>query len=231
MPGGNFGNSRGSGHGIALRRHRVCDNSNVIQYRRIAALLLGVWLGAGIFADIAVTQNFQTVDRFLSSPGSVGASVELNRIGRERERVILRRNAGEENNFLFENWERAELLLGVALFATLFFGERPNKPMLGAAVAMWIFVLVQRFFLTPEVTEIGRKIADLPGNDPLVNTFWMYHGIYSGSEILKLLVGFGLALRLSVRGKPDRDRFAREYEAQQALAAKNAARLTRETRA
>ena len=117
----------------------------MIQYRRIAALLLGVWLGAGIFADIAVTQNFQTVDRFLSSPGSVGASVELNRIGRERERVILRRNAGEENNFLFENWERAELLLGVALFATLFFGERPNKPMLGAAVAMWIVVLVQRF--------------------------------------------------------------------------------------
>jgi hypothetical protein len=202
----------------------------VIQYRRIAALLLGVWLGAGIFADVAVTQNFQTVDRFLSAPGSVGAAVELNRMGRDRERVILRRNAGEENNFLFENWERMELMLGAALLATLFFGERPNKLMLGAALAMWLIVVAQHFALSPQVTELGRKIADQPGDDSLNKTFWMFHGIYSGSEILKLLVGLGLAVRLSMRGKPDRDRFAKEYDARQVLAARTAARMKKDPR-
>ena len=60
-------------------RWGVCDNLKVIQYRRIAAILLGVWLGAGIFADLAVTQNFQTVDRFLAAPGSIGTTVELKR--------------------------------------------------------------------------------------------------------------------------------------------------------
>jgi hypothetical protein len=189
-----------------------------IQYRRVAAILLGIWLGAGIFADVAVTQNFQTVDRFLAGPGSIGTSVELNAIGRDRERNILRRNAGEENNFLFENWERAEMVLGIALLATLFFGERPDKGMLVAGLSIWLIVAVQHFFLSPEVAGMGRKMADLPGDTALAKRFWMYHGIYSGSEILKLLVGFGLAVRLSIRRKADPDLFAKQYEAKQRLA-------------
>jgi hypothetical protein len=193
----------------------------VIQYRRLAAILLGVWLGAGIFADIAVTQNFQTVDRFLPAPGSVATSVELNRIGRDQARVILRRNAGEENNYIFENWERAEIVLGVCLLTTLFFGERPQKLMLAAALAMWLIVAVQHFVLSPEVTEMGRKMADLPDDMALSKRFWMFHGIYSGSEILKLLVGFGLCVRLCIRRKDDPNHFAKEYDAQQRLAAKS----------
>jgi hypothetical protein len=199
----------------------------VIQYRRIAALLLGIWLGAGIFADVAVTQNFSTVDRFLSAPGSMKTAAQLHKLGRPVEREILRRNAGEENNYIFENWEWVELFLGVGLLATLFFGERPNKLMMGAALTMWLIVLVQRFALTPQVADMGRRIVDLPVGDPLNKTFWMYHGIYSGAEIVKLLVGFGLAARLSVRGKPDPNQFAKEFEAQQTLAAKTAAGIKR----
>jgi hypothetical protein len=188
---------------------------NVIQYRRLAAILLGVWLGAGIFADLAVTQNFQTVDRFLAAPGSIGTSVELNRTGRDHARLILRRNAGEENNFLFQNWERGEIILGIALLATLFFGGRPQKLMLAGALSMLLIVAVQHFFLSPEVTDMGRKLADLPDDAVLTKRFWMFHGIYSGSEILKLLVGFALAVRLCIRRKSDRDQFAKEFEVQQ----------------
>ena len=61
--------------------------ANVIQYRRLCALLLGAWLGAGILADVAVTQNFQAVDRFLQAPGSVATSVALKAIGR-RSRAL-----------------------------------------------------------------------------------------------------------------------------------------------
>lgn len=179
-----------------------------------------MWLGAGIFADVAVTQNFQTVDRFLTAPGSTSTSIELNQIGRPRERVILRRNAGEENNFLFENWERAEIILGALLLATLIFGERPNKLMLSAALAMWVIVGVQHFLLSPEVTEMGRRMADLPDDAALTKRFWMFHGIYSGSEILKLLVGFGLTVRLCKRPKADPDLFAKEYAKREKLAQK-----------
>ena len=186
-----------------------------------------MWLGGGVFADLVVTQNFSTVDRFLSAPGSMRTAAQLHRLGRPVEREILRRNAGEENNYIFENWEWVELFLGVGLLATLFFGERPNKLMMGAAVAMWLIVLVQRFALTPQVTEMGRQLVDLPAGDPLNKTFWTYHGIYSGAEIVKLLVGFGLAARLSVRGRPDPNQFAKEFDAQQTLAAKTAAGIKR----
>lgn len=167
-------------------------------YRRLAILLLGAWLGAGVFADFAVVQNFQTVDRFLADPGNALAASELGKIGRDRERVLLRRNAGEENNFIFANWERAELGIGVVLLALLAFG-RQDKPALVLAVTMLVVVVAQHFFLSQRITDLGRRIADLPPNDPLNGTFWTYHGIYSGVEILKLAIGGGLAVLLSLR--------------------------------
>jgi hypothetical protein len=194
----------------------------VIQYRRLAALVLGTWLGAGVFADIAVTQNFRTVDRFLAAPGSVMTSAELNRIGRERERAILRRNAGEENNAIFENWERAELLIGITLFGLLVFGSRPNKTMLAAAMLMLVIVTVQHFLLSPAIADLGRKVTDLPANDPLATRFWTFHGIYSGSEITKLVIGAALAARLAIRGKPNAHHFAQQHGAETAAAANRA---------
>jgi hypothetical protein len=171
----------------------------VIQYRRLAALLLGMWLGGGIFADFAVIQNFDTVDRFLLEPGSILSAAELVKIGRDRERVLLRRNAGEENTFLFQNWERAELLLGTLLLLVLAFGSRPEKLSLSLTLAMMAIVAVQHFYFTPVVADLGRQIADLPPKHPLNDRFWMLHGISSGAEICKLLIGAGLALRLSFK--------------------------------
>ncbi len=185
--------------------------------------MLGTWLGAGIFADVAVTQNFQTVDRFLVQPGSVLTSAELNKIGRERERVILRRNAGEENNAIFENWERVELLIGCALVGLLLFSARPQRLMLAAAFLMLAIVAVQHFFLSGEITDLGRRLADLPADDPLATRFWTYHRIYSGSEILKLLVGIGLAVRLAIRRRRDPDHFAKEFFAEAASEGSSAA--------
>jgi hypothetical protein len=193
----------------------------VIQYRRLAALVLGIWLGAGVFADIAVTQNFATVDRFLAAPGNILSATELTKIGRERERVLLRRNAGEENNFIFENRERAEFVIGAVLIFVLAFGGRPDKLMLSPAAAMLVLVAVQHFYLSPQVADLGRRISDLPPKDPLNATFWTFHGIYSGIEILKLLLGAGLAVRLSLRPKSDPDHFAKKYEKQQAAFKQN----------
>jgi hypothetical protein len=185
----------------------------VIQYRRLAALVVGAWLGAGIFADVAVTQNFQTVDRFLAQPGSIHTSVELNAIGRDRERAILRRNAAEENSAIFENWERAELIIGCTLLALLLYALKPNKRVLGGALLMLVIVAAQHFFLSPKITDMGRKLADLPDDDPLILTFWNFHNVYSGAEILKLLVGFVLAVWLAMRRRQDPDYFAKKFDA------------------
>jgi hypothetical protein len=185
----------------------------VIQTRRLSALLLGAWLGASILTDVAVTQNFQAVDRFLEAPGNAGTSAELSRIGRARERAILRRNAGEENNWIFLNWERTEFAVGGALFLLLLFGERPQKTMLILCLLMIVVVALEHFLLAPEITGMGRIIDDLPAAAPERKRFWMLHGAYSGLDILKMLIGFVLAARLTIRRKPDKEHFVREFAA------------------
>jgi hypothetical protein len=185
----------------------------VIQYRRLSALLLGAWLGASILTDVAVTQNFQAVDRFLQAPGNHATSLELKEIGRARERVILRRNAGEENNWIFLNWERVEFALGGGLFLLLLFGDRPPKFMLGLSLLLLAIVAAEHFLLTPRITEMGRFIDDVQPSDPRYKTFWMLHGFYSGLDILKMLVAAVLGFRLVVRRKPDKEQFARQHAA------------------
>jgi hypothetical protein len=185
----------------------------VIQYRRLSALLLGAWLGASILADVAVTQNFQTVDRFLQAPGTAEARAELRAIGLARECVLLRRNAAEENNWIFLNWERVELALGAGLFLLLLFGDRPQKIMLVLSAMMLAIVLAEHLLLTSRITALGRVVENLPSTDSEYKTFWMLHGLYSGLDILKMLTGFGLALRLALRRTRDPELFAREFAA------------------
>lgn len=183
----------------------------MIQFRRLAALLLGLWLGAGVFADYAVTQNFRSVEGFLADPGATSTSIEMNRLGRWKERIIIRRYVAELNNTIFETWEWTEFLLGTALFASLAFGQRPQKWVLALPLAMLLIVATQRFYLTPAVTEMGRKLADLSPKDPLNQKFWTFHGIYSGAEILKFILGGVLVARLSFKGKVDPDYFAKQF--------------------
>jgi len=185
----------------------------VIQFRRLGSLLLGLWLGANIAVDLAVTQNFSTVDRFLASPGSVATSVQLNKIGRVDAREILRRNAAEENNFLFENFEIVEAFLGTVMFLLFLFGDRPQVSMLAMTALMLAIVLTQHFALSPQVAAIGRNIAGLPKESAEVKKFWMFHGFYSAAELAKIGIGIIFAVRLTFRKKEDPNHFKREYEA------------------
>jgi hypothetical protein len=184
----------------------------VIQFRRLAALLLGAWLGGSILVDVAATENFNTIDPFLQTPGNVSASAELNRIGRDQARLLLRRNAGEENTWIFGNWERIEVALAGVLFLVLLFGERPQKLSLALCLLMVAVVAGQHFYLQPQIADLGRKIDYLPASDPLSIRFWNFHGIYAGSEIAKIVLGILFAARLTFRFRPDPEHFAREYE-------------------
>jgi hypothetical protein len=183
----------------------------VIQFRRLTAFLLGAWLGGSILTDVAVTQNFKTIDTFLQTPGNIAASAELNRIGRDQERLLLRRNAGEENTWIFLNWERVEIAIGGVLFLVLLFGGRPQRLLLALCLAMTAVVAGQHFFLLAPIADIGRRVDYLPASDPESVKFWRLHGVYAGLEIAKILLGSAFAARLTLRRKPDPDLFVREY--------------------
>jgi hypothetical protein len=162
-----------------------------------------LWLGAAASIDFLVAENFSTVDSFLADPGGRAASARIGDLGRDSVRFLLRRNAGEENARIFEVWEWAQLGLGAIFFTLLVAGERPPASTLVMVPLMLLIVVAQRFFLTPQVIALGRQMDDLPAtalaNNPIVTQFWTFHGVYSGLEILKLLLGIGVGARLVIR--------------------------------
>lgn len=175
----------------------------MIRSRRFACLSLGLWLGAAASIDFLVAENFSTVDSFLSDPGGKTASTRIGDLGRDSVRFLLRRNAGEENARIFEVWEWTQLALGTIFLGLLLGGERPPTSVLIMVPSMLAIVVAQRFFLTPQVVALGRQMDDLPAsaltNNPIVTQFWTFHGVYSGLEILKLLLGIGVGARLAIR--------------------------------
>lgn len=170
----------------------------MIRYRGLSVLLLGAWLGAGIFTDLAVTQNFRAVDRFLES-------APLSAQDRATERILLRRNAAEENNWIFQNWERLEFAIGGVLLFLLLFGEKPGISTLTLGITLPAIVAAEHFFLTPRIIDLGRIVGDLPATDPAARTFWIMHGLYGGLDILKILVGLGLAAVLLIHPVTERE--------------------------
>ena len=162
--------------------------------------MLGAWLGASILVDVAVTQNFHAVDRFLQSAPSDT---------RSQQRVVLRRNAAEENAVIFLGWENVEFAVGAALAWLVYLEGSQRKTSLTAAVLLLAIVAAQHFLLTPRINSLGSIVEEIPSSDPRYRSFWMMHGIYSGLEILKMLMILGLA----ARGVFTRQRIALPQEA------------------
>ena len=144
--------------------------------------------------DMVATQNFHSVDRLLAAP-SPQAEERIQKMGgREAARVFLRYQVAEQNRWYFETWECVQIGLGLALFFVLLFGSLPDKLFLLLTLLMLAIVLVMRFFLTPEITQLGRVIDFVaPGVSAADRTrFWTFHGAYSASELVK--IGLGLVL-------------------------------------
>ncbi|HEX6895022.1 MAG TPA: hypothetical protein VF146_07100, partial [Bryobacteraceae bacterium] len=73
--------------------------------QRIAAFLLGAWILGSLFMIFVATQNFKMADT----------------LGNTETHATLRDMAGRLNQVFFVNWDRAELVLGVAVAAILWF--------------------------------------------------------------------------------------------------------------
>ena len=146
---------------------------------------------------VVATQNFRSVDRLLARP-SAGASKEIDKLGHESARALLRYQVSEQNRWYFQVWETAGLALGLLLLVVLVFGSTETAFSLLLALGMLIIAIVQRFFLTPEIIALGRLIDFQPAGAPETGRFWAMHGAYSAAEVVKWLLGFLLGLKLVV---------------------------------
>ncbi len=179
-----------------------------MQFHRFAALLLGIWLGVSVFMDFVAVSNFRTV-------GAVMGSIDIRAEEAARKvtdpdslRLLLRYFAGETNRYLFEQWEWAELFLGMALLLVLIFGRTYQKFAMTMCVLMLLVVAAQRFKLTPAITQLGRE---LEFSTSASRRFAAYHAAYGYVEIAKIVMGLLMAGRLLIRRNSSKKAFVREY--------------------
>jgi hypothetical protein len=163
-----------------------------MHHHRIAAFLSGCLILGGLFMIFVATQNFQTVDRVLSSPPQEAAQM-FQTLGHDNSRLLLRYLAGEENRLFFVTWELAEIALGIALTAILLFGLRSGL-LAGLAGGMVIIALFQHFRVTPEMISAGRLIDFGAGaGSAAYNQFWRLHGLYGVLDVVKLVLVIAVA--------------------------------------
>ena len=162
---------------------------------RFAIFLLGAWIAASLFMVMVATQNFRAVDRLLAAPAAEAAQRIEALGGRDAARMFLRHQASELNRYYFAMWERAQIALGLALLLMLSRGSMTDRLV---CVGMLAIVLAGRWWLTPEIIQVGRAIdwISQAASDPQRDYFWKLHGIYSTAEVTKQLLGLVLAIRL-----------------------------------
>ena len=163
---------------------------------RIATFLLGLWFAGLVLVSYVATHNFQRVDQILARPGAEYAS-KLAPLTHAEARMVLRHQAAELNRDYFGSFEQVELVVGLLLCAALFSLQNLRTPWRLLGLAILALTLFSHFALTPDITNIGRKLdfLDPAAQTPERTRFWQLHGVYSGVELSKM------ALILVLTGK------------------------------
>jgi hypothetical protein len=169
--------------------------------RALMAFLLGAWLLGMVLIAFVAAENFFEVDRLLASPPATEYRAEFqNRLAPLAPgdaRIALRFLSSELNRFYFRVWGGAEILLGGVLLALAAKRGKDRKLTIGVG-GMLALSLLMTFYLTPELVEVGRALDFVPRDTPppQLGRFGRLHGAYSALDLLKLLVGIWLTVRL-----------------------------------
>ena len=165
--------------------------------RRVGAFLIGAWLLGTLLMAFIPSQGLLSVDRFFSNPPSQ-ISKELDDVGPEVMRQILRFQATQHNRHILETWEIVQLGLGGALLATSLLTAHRSRIVSFCSIVMFLMVLVMYFYLTPILNALGRSVDFLPAGAAAQerDSFDFYSVWYRVLDILKALLGIVVTARL-----------------------------------
>jgi hypothetical protein len=123
--------------------------------RRIACLLLGLWLGAGLWMQWVASDNASAVDNLLTHP-SENAAAYIKSLGHAPVGPLARYLEAERNRSLYETWGAVQIVVSALFFFFILFGTKMGKVPLALALALFLLVLAERLFLTPQIEMVGR---------------------------------------------------------------------------
>jgi hypothetical protein len=172
---------------------------------RIALGLLGGWVIGTLILFTVAPSNFHTVDKILRESTDSVFRAEVAGVGEPAARQMLRYLASELNRLFFGLWNIAQvgLGLGVAWSLARLPDARRARQMLWA---MLLLVALMLFWLTPEITSLGRRLDFMPRDPapPELSRFRLLHALYTAADLAKLGLAFALLVTL-VRRSPATD--------------------------
>jgi hypothetical protein len=143
------------------------------------------------------TQNLLIVDKIMETPpGPVAKDMED--LGADITKQLLRFEASETNRFLFATWEVLQMGIAAAFLSATLFTSHRSKFLIIVSTIMVGIVMFQAFYVSPAMASLGRAYDFLPNTaaSPERDNYQSFYVIHNMLEGLKLLLGFTLAARL-----------------------------------
>ena len=168
-----------------------------------AIFCMGLWLMGTVFMTIVAIQNFYTIDRLLQAPATAQFAADIEKLGHDETRVLLRYLSSELNRLYFQYWNLAQLAIGILALWLVVKVPDVNKPK-WAIVAMLGIVLFLTVFITPRVVSLGREldfVTRVPP-PPGLRTFGLLHAAYTVFYLIEMVLAI-LATIWLVRGKEE----------------------------
>lgn len=161
--------------------------------------MMGAWLGVSALLALNFYQTFSAVDSVLASPPEQAARM-FRSIGIDNARALLRYTAGVENADTFEIWEDIQICLGL-LLTTVLFMSSSMRYLAAVPLVMTLLVVFLHLKITPDLIWLGRSLEFKPALGEAVSReqFWTLHRIYGILDVVKCLLGAGLAGYLMVQ--------------------------------
>ena len=161
----------------------------MMRYSRIAAWVLGAWLGGSLLLIYLAANGLERATGLLTAPPAPLAQM-LQTLPPANQRAILRYVVVDQNHYYFEVWENAELATGFLVIAILFLGVE-SRLMSGLTLGMVLVVAFQHLKITPELSYLSRSIEFIPwtAESPPRDQFWKLHTLYVTLDVLKLALG------------------------------------------
>lgn len=173
----------------------ACVTLEFVHTRRVAAFLLGAWLGGSLMMILIQTANLRFTSTLLSTSSDQATAFMKQGAPQQDFGLILKYQASEQNRRYTEIWEDTQFGLALTLAATMFLGtQRRIFPMVFCGL-MLIMLLFEHVGVSPQLAYIGRETDFPPGSTNLGLLVRMYGlgQIYAWVEGSKLVLGVLLA--------------------------------------
>jgi hypothetical protein len=145
---------------------------------------------------MVATQNFAVVERILAAR-SEGFAATASPLTPEQLRLVLRYQASEVNRRFFEGWGMIQPPLAVVVML-LAWRSGGGRRVVAATAVMLLITLLLQLYVVPETVRLGRVLDFLPRDPPPPEAapFWRLHHTYTGLDMLKFVLGLGVAFVL-----------------------------------